>query len=186
MVKNINLVIIGLICGITIDALIFVNRPAGFHDVRLFEIIQLVATFCIGGYVAYFFSNRLSNHSGKVELICSHLTRLIDSYEHSENVVLLFMSCPSSKPTKEVSLIFKDISSKLSIIKNRLDYLDLDKAIVLNIVNAHETLNEIVVNDSWGANLESIMYSEDQIQKAKKEYSIIHNYLVDLRFSLYQ
>ena len=62
--------------------------------------------------------------------------------------------------------------------------LDDDK--VLSIRNAHDKLNELIVGDSWGIDSSQMVYSDKQIQDAKKEYSIIENYLEDLRFSLYK
>jgi hypothetical protein len=51
---------------------------------------------------------------------------------------------------------------------------------------AHNNLNEIIISESWGVDSSKIAYTEIQKQNAKKEYSIIENYLEDLRFSLYE
>jgi len=185
MIKLLLTLIFGIIIGYVVSIFKEVHLQVDFLKVRLFEIIQLLFTLGLGGFIAHYFSRRLNNLGKKRELICNSLMSMEERYNKMFDFLKLFMANTSSVQSKEITLKFKQLSSKISVLECRQKKLKLDNNKIKNLRNAHEELNNIITGHSWGIDSSKISYSEIQKQNAEKEFNNIENYLEELKYSLY-
>lgn len=185
MIKNLLTLILGIIIGYIVSVFKEVHLQADFLKVRLFEIIQLLFTLGLGGFIAYYFSRKLNNLGKKRELICSSLVSMEELYNKMFDFLRQFMANTTSVQSKEITLKLKQLSSKISVLECRQRKLRLDNNKINNLRKAHEELNNIITGHSWGVDSSKISYSEIQKQNAEKEFNNIENYLEELKYSLY-
>lgn len=185
MIKNLVILILGIIIGYIVSVFKEVHLQADFLKVRLFEIVQLLFTLGLGGFIAHYFSRRLNNLGKKRDTIYSSLMSMEELYNKMFDSLRQFMANTASIQPKEITLKLKQLSSKISVLERRQKKLKLDIDKISNLRNAHEKLNNIITGDSWGLDSSKISYSEIQKQNAEKEFNNIENYLEELKYSLY-
>jgi len=95
------------------------------------------------------------------------------------------MANPNAVKTTEITLAFKDMSSKIAILEKRRERVGLKKAQLENVRSAYNALNSIVTGDTWGQDPQKIVYDDTHIQSAEREIKSIQNHLEELRYSLY-
>ena len=174
--------IIGFVLGI------YYSYPLSskFMEIRLFEIIQLLSTLLAGGFIAYFFSQRLNSWGKRSEIIYNHLSDMLTKYKNWLGKIEDFLQIPKSISTKEITLFFKELSSNIATLEKHSVNLKLNRAIINSIRKSHEKLNVIIVKETWGTDPSKMEYSNDEKSNVKKEFSIILGFIDDLRFELYK
>ena len=155
-------------------------------EVRLFEIIQLVTTLVFGGFLAYFFSKRLNRWGKMSEIIYNHLSTMLTKYHREFDKIEKFIETPTSIPTKEITLIFKTLSSNIATIEKHGEVLKLDSNKIELIRSSHDKMEELIVKESWGMAPSKMRYSDNEKSEIKKEFTTITTHIEDLRFELYK
>ncbi len=183
--KNISVLFGFVVCGFILG--LYYNHffQTGFFKVRLFEIIQLVATLTIGSVIAFYFSRRQNASQKKTEMILTHLTSMLNAYRDGIEKIRLFMNNPSLIPSKSITLIFKELSSRISTLEKHKAHLNLDDGIMLNLRKSHDVFENLVVSETWSIDREMI-YSEKNKQETEKVYSVVEGFIEDLLFGLYR
>jgi len=185
----IRIVLTGLISTVVGFLLgIYYSQPLSdkFMEVRLFEIIQLFSSLIVGVFISYFLSQKLSNWGKRSQLIYDHLTMMLTKYSNAFEKIDRFTSDPKSILTKEITLIFKELSSNIATLEKHHKDLKLDAKELSSIRESHDKMNELIVNDKWGIDSDKMSYSNDDKNNVRKEYSITTGYIENLRFELYK
>lgn len=186
MIKNVAICFILTLSGFVLG--VYYTHPLSkkFMEVRLFEIIQLVTTLLFGSFIAYFFSRRLNSWGKRSEIIYNHLSEMLIKYQKGFDKIENFIRDPKSIQTKEITLIFKMLSSNIATLEKHEKKLKLDIDKVKAIRTSHDRMNELIVKDTWGIDPAKMEYSDVDKSNVKKEYTNIITYIDELRFELYK
>lgn len=186
MIKTISIgfisTLVGFVCGI------YFSHPLSsrFLEIRLFEILQLLSTLFLGGFIAYYFSQRLNSWGKRSEIIYKHLSEMLTKCQKGFEKIEEFLKNPTSIPPKEITLFFKGLSSNIATLEKHRNNLKLNVRKISSIRESSDKLNELIVKDTWGTDPSKMVYSNDDKDNAQKEFTIITNFIEDLRFELYK
>lgn len=111
---------------------------------------------------------------------------MMNKYHKGFDKIEIFLQTPTTIPTKEITLFFKELSSNIAILEKHKRNLRVNMAKLDSIRKHHEEMNKLIVKETWGSNPSEMKYSDDDKNNIKKEYSIITSSIEELRFELYK
>ena len=161
------------------------NPMNKFLEVRLFELVQLVLTLGLGAIIAFYFSKRLNDLGKKQELILQTINQLERVYAELKDVLGKFMKDPKSVETEIITLKFKSISARLSILETYSEKIKVPRKKINNLKGAVNNLEKLITGKAWSDGLKNIKYDVLDIHRADKEFENIEHFIEDMKFSIF-
>jgi tRNA nucleotidyltransferase/poly(A) polymerase len=157
------------------------NLSENFLAFRLYEILSLFLPIGVGTGIAAYYAGKLSHHTRKLDSVVDSFDELGKQYDCMFELVDKFMQSPTSGKTKEITVQFKSLWSKVGTLERRSAKLGIDKDLMESIKRTHQELDRIVTGVSFGENIRKDVYSQEMKDKAKLLMQNIGDFIFEAR-----
>jgi len=153
-----------------------------FWSFKLIDIMNLFVIGFLGFFISYFLFKRMNYFTKLQEVKYKFFNELYEQIFPIQNEVNQFVAQPDSSKRKDISLLIKSYSTKLSLLNENIleNENPVLKKIVGNTKTSFEKIKELVMSETWGD--DQLKYSRDTCDKIKNEFENVENYMIKAMF----